>query len=498
MPKLTSLLLSLALLLGAAGLAALPAAASAPSHPGPTTAASAPSHPGPTTAVELGDSYMSGEGGRWLGNSVNVSGSRDGTDRACSPSIQDCTSYDPSKVYIDHSYTDGCHRADVAQIFSSHLPVQDPVNIACSGAVSSDLYLSSGGGTSDHGEAPQSDQLLALARTHDVKFVAVMIGGNDLGFASIVAACFDAYETHGTPCSQTESSALSDSALHAAQLKVEKAIDQIRLAMRMDGYHVGDYRMVLENYPIVIPPAADARYAQSDPQRTADGCPFYDVDLNWAQDYAGPRIDSVVTAAAAARGVPLLDMHRAFVGHEICAKTDASVTPSQPPSPLSSEWGRALSPSAIAEGQEQEVFHPNAYGHEAFGTCLREFYSAPLDRNYFCLGRAGITPQGMTLIAGSALPAECRLGALAIRQPVDRVVGIRTTCRQVAGLQVVVRSGARRLADTTLDLRPGTALQTVRLSRRATGTLRVTLILRGTGGDVRRQSRRLKVGGRRA
>ena len=35
----------------------------------------------PTAVVTMGDSYISGEAGRWLGNSVNVAGDRDGSDR---------------------------------------------------------------------------------------------------------------------------------------------------------------------------------------------------------------------------------------------------------------------------------------------------------------------------------------------------------------------------------------------------------------------------------
>ena len=36
----------------------------------------------PSAAVSLGDSYISGEAGRWNGNSINAAGDRDGTDRA--------------------------------------------------------------------------------------------------------------------------------------------------------------------------------------------------------------------------------------------------------------------------------------------------------------------------------------------------------------------------------------------------------------------------------
>lgn len=37
-----------------------------------------------TAAVSMGDSYISGEAGRWQGNSLNPAPGDDGTDRACS------------------------------------------------------------------------------------------------------------------------------------------------------------------------------------------------------------------------------------------------------------------------------------------------------------------------------------------------------------------------------------------------------------------------------
>ena len=41
-------------------------------------------HPSkPTAAVALGDSFISGEAGRWQGNSVDPTLCRRGTDRAC-------------------------------------------------------------------------------------------------------------------------------------------------------------------------------------------------------------------------------------------------------------------------------------------------------------------------------------------------------------------------------------------------------------------------------
>lgn len=50
---------------------------------------------GPTAVVSMGDSYISGEGGRWKGNSLTNSANRTGTDRAWVSG----SSYDPAKVY---------------------------------------------------------------------------------------------------------------------------------------------------------------------------------------------------------------------------------------------------------------------------------------------------------------------------------------------------------------------------------------------------------------
>jgi hypothetical protein len=205
-----------------------------------------------------------------------------------------------------------------------------------------------------------------------------------------------------TPCSQTQAFRISPAALASAQAKVETAIDEIRAVMRQAGYADGDYRLVLQTYALVIPQAADTRYPETGPDRTTFGCPFYNVDLDWGHNVAGPSIAGMVRAAAASRGVELLDLLHAFDGHEFCAKTDAAVSPLTPPSPTGSEWGRALSASTISQGETQEVFHPDAYGQMALGDCLtRLFASSP--GNYSCAGGPGRAPGGMMLTLVSRL-----------------------------------------------------------------------------------------------
>jgi lysophospholipase L1-like esterase len=350
----------------------------------------------PTAVVSMGDSYISGEAGRWLGNSANVAGSRDGTDRACVFTFGLCTSYDDGRVYVDGTAADGCHRSDVAEVLSAQLPVDRRVNLACSGAVTTNLLRSSSGGTTAHGEAPQSDQLLPVARSTRVRMIVVSVGGNDLGFASIVTACFEAYLTHAAPCSASQADKLSDQRIDEAAARIERAIDDIRATMREAGYADDDYRLVLQTYPVVIPRAADARYLEADQRRTVDGCPFYDADMDWAQKVAAPQIGKAVKAAAASRGAEVLELLQAFAGHEICARTTAAVSALAPPSPTGSEWGRAVSASTIAEGQTQELFHPDAYGQLALGDCLAAMYAAHRG-SYACTGAAGIAPADMVL-----------------------------------------------------------------------------------------------------
>jgi lysophospholipase L1-like esterase len=350
-------------------------------------------------AVSLGDSYISGEAGRWQGNSDDPAASRDGTDRACSPSISTCTSYDKSKVYLGGSDTNGCHRSDVAEILSASLPVQDQVNLACSGAVTPNIFRASNGGQSQDGLPPQADQLAPLARSERVKLIVLSIGGNDLGFASIVQACVTAYLSHTGPCNPAQQANL-DAKFPAMSAGVDKAIREIRATMSDAGYASSDYRLVVQSYPSVAPRASENRYAEIDPQRAAvGGCPFYDADFNWARDSVVFQISAHLRYIAAAEGVQFLELGNALQGHEICSKSDSLATPTNPPSPSTSEWGRFINQSTPSQGDLQESFHPNAYAQQALGRCLTLLWSHPTG-SWECDDVPGQAPSAMTLKSG--------------------------------------------------------------------------------------------------
>src|SRR4051794_24642652 len=111
----------------ALALVALALAAPAAAHAAPGS--------GPSSVVSLGDSYISGEAGRWQGNSPDPAPGNDGTDRACRPAGSPGCQVDKASVYVGGSAANGCHRSDVAEILSAQIPVARRVNLACSGAV---------------------------------------------------------------------------------------------------------------------------------------------------------------------------------------------------------------------------------------------------------------------------------------------------------------------------------------------------------------------------
>jgi hypothetical protein len=421
--KLLRALGALALLLGVAA----PAALAGPSSP-------------TSVAVSMGDSYISGEAGRWEGNSITPLPGNDGTDRACRPEGPACM-VDTSRVYGD---TDpGCHRSDTAEILTARLAVDERANISCSGGQTKNIFRAQSGGEGQNGEAPQADQLLPIARAKNVELIMVSIGGNDLGFASIIAACLQAYTAKTGPCEPSQQAKI-DALVPKATAGVVKSIDEIRAVMGEAGYASGDYRLVVQTYPSVVPRASETRFAETGTDRNTFGCPFYDQDLSWARDRAAPQIGAVAKTAAASRGVDTLDLLDAFQGHEICAKTTQNSTPTVRPGATGGEWGRFVGASTVQQGDLQEAFHPNAYGQRALGDCVTKLFAAG-PGSFACAGAAGTDVDAMSLARvdspGGPAGAVDR-GCVAQRLP----VGARNVGRLHLGLRRSRLITAPRLA----------------------------------------------------
>ena len=348
-----------------------------------------------TAIVALGDSFSSGEAGRWNGNSLNIFGTRDGTDRAARCTLGIFCSYDATRVY-GSSYGNGCHRADVAPIKSAPISVNEKINLACSGAATPNIWRGSQGGQAFKGEAPQADQLLPIAQQRNVKLVLLNITANDLGFSNHVIDCTIAW-TLGFTCNAAEQAEIV-AGLPAAANGLRKAIDEVRAVMTAAGYSTAQYKFLIQGYASPVPVGANIRYPQSSWDRlTVGGCPFYDVDANWAKNTATPTIVDNMRTVAAEKGVRFLDVRDSLNGHEVCHRNASLVTSS--PNPVSHEWVRWIN-TGITQGDAQESLHPNAYGERAIGKCISLSY-ALASGNHTCRNTPGQDFNAMSL---SAIP----------------------------------------------------------------------------------------------
>jgi lysophospholipase L1-like esterase len=349
--------------------------------------ASASPGSGPTAIVALGDSFISGEGGRWLGNGSEPLGTRSGTDRAAFGCDGWSCEYDPARVY-GPSEANGCHRSDVAPILSAPAAVEEKLNLACSGARVENLWPALWGGRPHFGEAPQANQLAAVARRDEVRLVVVTAGANDVGFGELVVGCALGWarssEDDPALCGG-DAQADVDAALPAMTRGLTKALSGIRATMESAGYRRADYRLVTMGYASPFPRGRWIRYPEDGWSRLNEGgCPVWNADADWA---AGEGIGSIVAAmraAAAATGSEFLDLRRALDGHQLCDRRSRRIGP-EGPSPVSAEWVRRL---AFVQGSSRESLHPDAYGQRAIGTCLGYLYARPRG-DYACRATPG-------------------------------------------------------------------------------------------------------------
>ncbi len=357
----------------------------------------APATARPTAIVAMGDSFISGEAGRWFGNGTEALGTRSGTDRAA----YDCGAlgceYDAARVY-GASEADDCHRSDVAPIESAAIAVDAKVNLACSGATARDLWPGDEGGTEHFGEPPQADQLAAVARRDQVRMVVVTVGGNDVGFGDLVAECaldwVRSPEDEPDTC-HGEAEAEIQAALPRATRYATAALHGVRRTLRAAGYERSDYRLVAMGYASPLPPARRLRYPEDGWSRLSEGgCPFWDVDADWSADRATADLGELLKTAATEAGAEYLDLTHAFDGHQLCDRGSQRIGPSGP-SPFTAEWFRRLT---FLQGSSRESLHPNAYGQQIIGQCLALLWTQPRG-NYACSNTYGQWLNGIHLQA---------------------------------------------------------------------------------------------------
>lgn len=347
--------------------------------------------------VTVGDSYISGEAGRWAGSSNSSSSYADALG---------------STAYFDNGGTsetiNRCHRSGSAEAFIGGGVLGK--NLACSGAKTATFTDSNGyfkPGLDFYNSGGQQGQALMLqnfAATHNVKMVVVSIGGNDFNFASVVQQCVTDFL--GSPswwpdyCNDDSSvtANFTSSNVAAVKARISTAFQNLRTAMRNAGYADTSWTLLVQTYPSPIPNGSGFRYSQSGYTRqSTGGCGFWNADADWANATALPTINSTVTGAITASGltnVKTLNLASAFNGRRLCESgvglyEEVGLTSwTQSTAVDKTEWINQIRTVSTCCSSSpyyiQESLHPNYWAQLATRSCVRQAYNAGAPKSGTC------------------------------------------------------------------------------------------------------------------
>lgn len=363
---------------------------------------------GTPAVVSVGDSYISGEAGRWAGNASSTSYVDAGG----------ATAYYDNATGTGESIK-GCHRSKANETGIGAGTIG--MDLACSGAKTATSPYSSGSDfkpgidfyDDGAGHQGQAEQLQAYAATHNVRLVAVSIGGNDFNFAGIVTQCVEDFLASPSwfpnYCKDDGivRNAVAASNVTAKTAAIKQAILNVDTAMRNAGYSRSQFTVLVQDYPSPLPNGSGIRYGQSGYGRqTTGGCGFWNADADYANATLLPTIDNAVMAGAAQTGLPNLatmELRSAFNGRRLCESTVDRVDRSgysswkAPGAVDHIEWFQGIRTVTTAGTPYyvQESLHPDYLAQLALRNCVRQAYNGGAVRGGTCgISAAGVNSAG--------------------------------------------------------------------------------------------------------
>jgi hypothetical protein len=357
--------------------------------------------------VSLGDSAISGEAGRWAGNTND--------------SYTKVDALGPTAYYDNATSTaeqiPGCHRSRSAEV---HIGGGvDTLNLACSGArtytqcCSGDFKPGIDFYSDSNGRKGQARMLQEFAATHNVKSVVLLIGANNYNFAAIVERCVSNWLTSPSwwpnYCSDDSDIRANFTSTNIATqtANIRGAILNVRQAMLAAGYADSAYKIVVQLYSSPIPRGSGFRYPQSGwTRQSVGGCGVWNRDADWANDTVVPAINGSVRNAVTQTGLTnlvVLDATNALVGRRLCENTvglleEKGVASWTSPGAVDkTEWVSQIRTTSTIFGpyQLQEGLHPSYWGQLALRNCVRQAYNGGAPRGGVCTRSAnGLNARG--------------------------------------------------------------------------------------------------------
>ena len=340
------------------------------------------------TIVGIGDSYMSGEG-VMLANRNYSGGSASGdwsewqtgqgalggtlsspvqTNNAVANTwlsvFGDANGYPDtggkeSISFCDRSFAAAMHieRGWTAKNLACSGATQDSKNVVAVGTICDEQHWKPGidffsgtvrtkrsgffcSGKYDFTQAGQGQALMLqnLATTDkSIQVVALSIGGNDFGFASIASECIKGFAFGSGPCQKKASvQKMVTDGQAATKANVTTAVQNVAKAMKTAGYEQDAWKLVYQMPPRPVSNAAQTKWTDKNYDRVNfGGCGFYDSTLDWIADPVSnadggthgvysrltASMRQGLVAAKSALGdtpVTILENGEAFAGHRLC------------------------------------------------------------------------------------------------------------------------------------------------------------------------------------
>jgi lysophospholipase L1-like esterase len=326
----------------------------------------------PTRVASLGDSYSAGEGllrdvsarydcgtdlheGLYYQDTTLAIGG--GWNAATDCDTRTLSSQQPNLAARPLTeYKNLCHRNGRAypnQVRTA-LGVSGPafLFVACSGATTANVGFAPrtkaqypDSPVNVHGGHVQIDDVETWAQGGDPDLITVGVGGNDAGFAGIIAHCL------ALSCASDTSFAAG--AINKINGAVYDNLRDVFAGLRSD---FPAATILAFGYPSVI----------GDIGLSCAGIgvgPFSigEADREWIKDDLLPALNGTIRDAAAASGVTFVDITQATAGHEVCT-SDAWINGARVGN---DKFG------VVAN----ESFHPNQYGHDAIASYFIAHYT---------------------------------------------------------------------------------------------------------------------------